>query len=130
MIAATGFKRLIPFLEEGLLEFKRGRPQLYLGIFARNCPNLAALGYVEFASAAYSHFDKMAELIVADATAAAGSAMANTFQDLKANHHPDLRGGRRYIDTDRHADYVEIEAYRKILKKVGKKVGLPKGGKP
>ncbi len=130
VIAATGFDRFIPFLEEGLLEFERGRPQLYLGIFARNCTNLAALGYVEFASAAYSHFERMAELIVADATAPSGSATAQAFQDLKANHHPDLRGGRRYIDTDRHADYVEIKAYRKILAKVGKKVGLPKGGKP
>ena len=56
--------------------------------------------------------------------------MAQAFQDLKANHHPDLKGGRRYIDTDRHADYVEIKAYRKVLEKVGKKVGLLRGGKP
>ena len=118
------------FSKKGGWSSRRGRPQLYLGIFARHCPNLAALGYVEFASAAYSHFEKMAELIVADATAPPGSATARAFQDLKANHHPDVRGGRRYIDTDRHADYVEIKAYRKILAQVGKKVGLPKGGKP
>ena len=127
VIAATGFQRLIPFLDEGLVEFDRGRPQLYLGIFARNRPNLAALGFVEFASAAYSHFEAMAELIAADATAPPGSPRAQAFQRLKANHHPDVRGGRRYIDTDRHADYVEVKAYRKILAKVRKQVGLPKG---
>ena len=130
VIAATGFQRLIPFLDEGLLEFDRGRPQLYLGIFARNRPNLAALGFVEFASAAYSHFEEMAELIAADATAPPGSPTAQAFKELKANHHPDVRGGRRYIDTDRHADYIEVKAYRKILAKVRKQVGLPKGAHP
>ena len=127
VIAATGYQHSIPFLEDGVLEIKGGRPVLYLGIFPRSCPNLAALGFIEFASAAYAHFDEMAELIVADATALPGSTVAQTFQDLKSNHHPDLRGGRQYIDTDRHANYVEVKTYLKLLDKVKKKVGLPEG---
>ena len=130
VIAATGYQHSIPFLDDGVLEIRGGRPVLYLGMFARSCPNLAALGFIEFASAAYDNFDKMAELIVADATAPEGSTVAQTFRDLKSNHNPDLRGGRRYIDTDRHANYVEVKTYLKLLDKVKKKIGLPEGTLP
>ena len=130
VITATGYQHSIPFLDDGVLEMKGGRPVLYLGIFPQSCPNLAALGFIEFASAAYDRFDKMAELIVADATAHPGSATAQAFQDLKANHRPDLRAGHRYIDTDRHANYVEVKAYLKILEKVRKKIGLTEGTTP
>lgn len=130
VITATGYQHSIPFLDDGVLEIKGGRPVLYLGIFPRSCPNLAALGFIEFASAAYDHFDKMAEFIVTDAIAPPGSATAQAFQDLKANHRPDLRAGHRYIDTDRHANYVEAKAYLKILDKVRKKIGLTKGTTP
>lgn len=130
VITATGYQHSIPFLDDGVLEIKGGRPVLYMGIFPRSCSNLAALGFIEFASAAYDRFDKMAELIVADATAPPGSATAQAFQDLKANHRPDLRAGHRYIDTDRHANYVEVKAYLKILDKVRKKIGLTEGTTP
>ena len=128
VITATGYHQTCPFLDDGVLETKGGRPDLYLGMFARNHPNLAALGLIEFAAAAYPTFDRMAEVIVADATAAPGSGTAETFRHLKANHHPDLKGGRRYIDSNRHANYVELDTYLKILKKVRGKVGIPPDG--
>ena len=128
VITATGYHQTCPFLDDGVLETTGGRPDLYLGMFARNHPNLAALGLIEFAAAAYPTFDRMAEVIVADATAAPGSGTAETFRHLKANHHPDLKGGRRYIDSNRHANYVELDTYLKILKKVRAKVGIPADG--
>ena len=128
VITATGYHQTCPFLDDGVLETKGGRPDLYLGMFARNHPNLAALGLIEFAAAAYPTFDRMAEVIVADATAAPGSGTAETLRHLKANHHPDLKGGRRYIDSNRHANYVELDTYLKILKKVRAKVGIPTDG--
>ena len=128
VIAATGYHQTCPYLDDGVLATRGGRPDLYLSMFARNHPNLAALGLIEFAAAAYPTFDRMAELIVADATAAPGSRTAETFRRLKANHHPDLKGGRRYIDSDRHANYVEFDTYLKILKKVRAKVGTASDG--
>ena len=128
VITATGYHQTSPFLDDGVLPSRNGRPDLYLSMFARNHPNLAALGFVEFAAAAYPTLDRMAELIVADATATPGSAVAETFRDLKANHHPDVKGGRRYIDSDRHANYIELDTYHKILSKVRARVGLPARG--
>ncbi len=125
VITATGYQHAIPFLNPGVLSFKGGRPDLYLGIFSRSHLNLAALGFIEFASAAYDNFDKMAELIVADATAAAGSATAQAFRHLKATDRPDLKAGHRYVDSDRHSNYVEVNTYLKLLDKVKTKVGLP-----
>ncbi|MCE2526791.1 MAG: NAD(P)-binding domain-containing protein [Actinomycetia bacterium] len=124
VIAATGYQHSCPFLDSGVLPTKGGRPDLYLGMFARNHPNLAVLGFIEFAAAAYPTFDRMAELICADATAAPGSSTAERFRDLKANHFPDLKGGHHYICSDRHSKYVELDAYLKILRKVRAKIGL------
>lgn len=124
VITATGYQHAIPFLEPGVLSVKGGRPDLYLGMFSRSHPSLAALGFIEFASAAYDNFDRMAELIVADATATEGSSTAQAFQRLKAADHPDLKGGHRYVDSDRHSNYVEVNTYLKLLDKVRAEVGL------
>ena len=53
VITATGYHHASPYLDDGVLEMKGGRPDLYLGMFARNHHNLAVLGFVEFASAWY-----------------------------------------------------------------------------
>ena len=124
VITATGYQHAIPFLNPGVLSVEGGRPDLYLGIFSRSHLNLAALGFIEFASAAYDNFDKMAELIVTDATAAAGSATAQAFRHLKGTDRPDLKAGHRYVDSDRHSNYVEVNTYLKLLDKVKTKVGL------
>lgn len=124
VITATGYHHSCPFLDDDVLEMQGGRPDLYLGMFARNHPNLAVLGFVEFASAAYSNFDQMAQLIVADATAATDSATARTLQQLKASDRPDLRGGHHYIESDRHSNYVEVDTYLKQLNRVRRQLNI------
>ena len=126
VIAATGYERLIPYVDDELLAADGSSRGLYLGVFPRDCPNLAALGFLQFTSFAQSLVDNVAELIVADATAAPGSPTALAFQDLKANHHPDLTGGRRFVETGGHTDIFDIRTYLRTLDKVRKKVGLPK----
>ncbi|GAB2780360.1 NAD(P)-binding domain-containing protein [Nocardioides salsibiostraticola] len=115
IIQATGYHHACPFLAEGVLDQRDGRPDLYLGIFARRQPHLAVLGFVEFASAAYANFDRMAELIVSDVTADPNSERARVLADLKATHRPDLKGGRSYVRSERHANYVEVETYLATL---------------
>ena len=125
VITATGYQHTSPFLDDGVLQAKAGRPDLYLGMFARNYENLAFLGFIEFAAAAYPTFDRMAELIVADVTAPSGSPTSKALNHLKATHFPDLKGRHRYIDSDRHSNYVELDTYLKILDKVEARIGLP-----
>lgn len=124
ILQATGYHHACPFLDDTVLNETDGRPDLYLGMFSRTAPTFAVLGFIEFASAAYENFDKMAELIVADATAKASSMLKRRFAAKKQNHKPDLTGGRSYVKSERHANYVEIDTYLKTLTEVKDELGL------
>lgn len=118
VITATGYHHAAPYLDDDVLPMRNGRPDLYLGIFPRTIDNLYVLGFVEFASAAYSNFDAMAALIVADISAPDDSPIRQTLRDLRRSHHPDLTGGTKYVKSERHANYVEVDTYLKVLGEV------------
>ena len=120
IVTATGYQHAVPYLEEDTIDFKNGRPDLYFNIFSRKHQNLALLGFIEFASAAYENFEKMAELIVLDAV-----SKPEKLAELKITHRPDLRGGHSYLSTKRNANYVEVDTYLKLLKKIKKQLGIP-----
>jgi len=122
IVTATGYQHAIPFLADDTIEIKNGRPDLYLNIFSRKHKNLALLGFIEFASAAYENFEKMAELIVLDA-----DSKSDKLAELKISHRPDLKGGHSYLPTKRNANYVEVDTYLKELKKVKKQLGVRVG---
>lgn len=126
VITATGYQHASPFLDDSVLQTTNGRPDLYLGMFARNHANLALLGFIEFAAAAFPTFDRMAELIVADAASPRRSPTSKALNHLKTTHFPDLKGGHQYIDSDRHSNYVELDTYLKVLGKVRAEIGLPR----
>lgn len=127
IIAATGYKHDIPYIKGPEIKMKDGRPDLYLGMFSRKHENLAILGFLEFASAAYANFYAMAELIAADAASFSSSTQTSLLCDLKRNHFPDLRGGRRFVRSQRHANYVHVATYRSVLNKVKRRIGMPPG---
>lgn len=129
VLTATGYQHRVPFLAEPLPD-SGGRPDLYLGMFPRDSDDLAVLGFLEFASAAYRTFDEMATLVVADAGARPGSELHRTMQQLKRDHRPDVRGTRHYVSSARHANYVDVDAYRKALRQVRDRVGLDLGPVP
>lgn len=122
IVTATGYHHEFPFLDNDLLGSQSDGFNLYLGLFSRQQHNLAVLGFVEFASAAYSNFDEMSRLIVADALAEPDSAVANTFRELKISHRPNLQGKQRYVISRRHSNYVDVDLYLKTLKQIGHKV--------
>ena len=112
ILAATGYDYRLPFLDDALLTWRQGRPDLYLNIFSREHDGLSVIGFIEFASAAYSRFDEMAQLAVLDIVAhASGGDLLRTWSALKRDDHPDLRGGHHYVDSPRHAAYVDAETY-------------------
>lgn len=120
IIAATGYQHAIPFLEQDIIDFKNGRPDLYLNIFPRKHQNLALLGFIEFSSAAYENFTRMAEIIVEDVINKNPKLHA-----LKQTHTPDLKGGHHYLNTQRNANYVDLNTYLKTLEQVRKEIGMP-----
>jgi len=126
ILCATGYKWKIPYVDPALFSWKGGKPDLYMNLFSRETPDLYALGYMETNGGAYKLFDEMANLIVQTIKArAAGGEAGNRINKLITSDRPDLSGGINFVTSDRHATYVEIDAYRKHMSKVHKQLGWP-----
>jgi hypothetical protein len=125
VIFATGYDYRLAFLDDGLLPWRDGRPELYLNIFSRDHDGLAVLGFIEFADAAYQRFEEMAQLIVLDATARElGGDVWSSWRARKATDDPDLRGGKTYLASRRHANYVDAMTYQVVLADLRDRYGL------
>ena len=135
VIFATGYDYRLPFLDDHLLPWRDGRPELYLNIFSRDHDGLAVLGFIEFADAAYQRFEEMAQLIVLDTTARElGGEVWSSWRARKATDQPDLRGGKTYLASRRHANYVDGLTYQVVLADLRDRYGLgevpPTGPRP
>ena len=83
------------------------------------------LGFVEFADAAYARFEEMAHLIVLDiALRTLGGPLARSVERGEGDDDPDLRGGKVYVDSPRHANYVDAETYQSVLADVRDRYGF------
>ncbi|MFF4579864.1 amino acid permease [Streptomyces sp. NPDC001389] len=115
IVLATGYRYLLPFLDPALLTWKDDHPQLYLNIFSRELDSLYVLGFVEFAGGAYARFEEMAQMVLIDIRARETGVHRAELTALKKNDQPDLRGGVAYVDSPRHASYVNMAAYVSYL---------------
>lgn len=117
IVWATGYERRFPFLEGSTLPGEGGE-DLWLLTLHRRHATLAFPGLFETDGAAYGLFGLQAELVAAYLDARrSGSGRATTFDLARASRRPDLTGGRRYLDTPRHAWYVRGETYARALKR-------------
>jgi len=117
VLLATGYRRSFPFLELGDDGDTDLRPEdLHLMLLHRAAPSLAFIGVFETDGAAYDLFARQAEVVAGTfATLSAGGDPADELLRRIASDRPDLRGGRRYVDSERHAWYVANDAYRRAL---------------
>ena len=124
VLFATGYTWDIPYVDRSHFDWKMDHPQLYLNVFSRKHDNLYVLGMIEFASAAYQRFDDMAQLVAGDIRATLDDAPEKALlRDLKANDRPDLRGEMTYVDSPRHANYVEVHQYMHVLDELRGRLG-------
>ncbi|MCH4578090.1 MULTISPECIES: flavin-containing monooxygenase [Pseudomonadota] len=124
IVFATGYDWSMPYLPEGYVPWKSGRPQLYLNAFATTRPGLFGVSFIEVNSSAYTLFDHIANLIAQHLSdVRTNPTRAAEFRRLAATHKPDLTGGIRFVGSERHAAYVEVRAYRKVLARVASKLG-------
>jgi hypothetical protein len=81
------------------------------------------MGLFETDGAAYPLFSLQADLIAAYVSALrSGQPSADRFDRLRSDHHPDLKGGRRYLSSRRHDYYVKGDAYQRALLEVRKRM--------
>ena len=120
VVFATGYDMSIPYLPADYLTWDRGHPEMYLNAFAPR-PGLFGVSYIEVNSSAYTLFDRISNLIaqhLADVREKPGRA--ERFRRLVDTDRPDLTGGIKLVDSDRHARYVEVRAYTKQLRRVAR----------
>lgn len=124
VICATGYTWKVPYVDPSLFTWKEGRPDLYMNLFSREHPTLYSLGFMETNGGAYKLFDEMADLVARTILARAkGGKEVDSVNRLIANDRPDLSGGIKFVGSSRHATYVEIDAYRKQMKRIRKRLG-------
>ncbi|RKE77429.1 amino acid permease [Rhizobium sp. AG855] len=125
IMLATGYEYKMPFFDPAMFEWKDGRPQLYMNVIHRSERGLYVLGFTEFADAAYRRFDEMAQLIIADVHATETNVARAWLDEQRRTHFPDLRGGKVYIDSPRHANYVHTDTYKRLMAEFRRKLGWP-----
>lgn len=131
VLLATGYRRRFPFLDLRLPGEKRPFREeeippedLYLTLMHRRFGTLFLAGIFETDGAAYDLFGQQGELVARSLeTMAGGGEPAERLARLRREAHPDLRGGRRYLDTPRHTWYVTDVRYRKAIRRLHRAMG-------
>ena len=126
VIFATGYDMKVPYLSRDTFEWKGNRPRLFLRVFSPAQDGLACLGFTEGDGAAYELFDNMADMIAR--TALAAESNPEEYARLRkrfAGPDIDLSGGASYVNSDRHAVYVNLHAWQKVQKDFRKELGWP-----
>ena len=118
IVWATGYLIRFPFIDDRYLNWKDGRPSLYLNVFHPQYDTLFLAGLIQPDSGQFGlvHWQMQAAARYARA-ARLNSALANQLRRRKADPADDLGNGIRYRDSTRH--YLEVEhwSYRKKLKR-------------
>lgn len=119
VVLATGFEIAFPFLDRELLNWRNGRPELFLNVFHPERDDLFVVGLIQPDSGQFGLVDRQARLVaryIAATDRADGAA--ERFRRLKANSATPLDGGMRYLATERHLLEVEHFSYRRKLEEM------------
>jgi hypothetical protein len=118
IIAATGHDRRPTILAPELLE------DFYLNMFSRRHDGLTLMALNEFGGATFPRFDEMARVAVIDITLRElGGPDWHAWQEAKRTDHPDLWGGRVYVNPLPDRSYVDDHTYSMLLGDVGDRYG-------
>lgn len=120
IVAATGYKRIFPFLSEDQVDYdpEDKEVDLYLEIFSKKYDNLFFIGGIEVASAVFGLFSLQGKAIAAYLSAQEqGNTSYHKFLREKKQKKINLKGKSKYVDSMRHKRYVDKERYKTILTK-------------
>lgn len=114
VLFATGYKYTVPYLDEGLFQWKGYKPQLAYYSFSPSHPTLFCTGFVELNSGGYFLYDRMAQIIgnaIQDHRSASPKVVE--LAGLK-NQEIDYSGGIRFVHgSERMVNYADSVTYQK-----------------
>lgn len=123
IIYATGFNISFPFIDETELNWRDGRPDLFLNVFHPDRDDLFIAGLIQPDSGQWGLVDYQGQLIAAYLQGLdRGSNTARKFQERKRTERARLNHGIGYINSPRHLLEVEHYAYRKRLQREVRKM--------
>ncbi|MCB9438600.1 MAG: NAD(P)-binding domain-containing protein [Anaerolineales bacterium] len=111
VVYATGFNITFPFIDTAHLNYRDGKPHLFLQVFHPDYDNLFVAGLIQPDSGQFWLVDYQCQLI---ARLIQNPNHAAAFRAVKRGPAPDIRGGRK-LNTERHFLEVNHHLYRKTL---------------
>lgn len=126
IIYATGFKISFPFLDQKHLNWQGYGPGLYLHAFHPQYDNLFVVGLLQPDSGLFWLMDLQAQAMAAFIDAQANNpTVASEFHQLKAGPQPDVRGGTKHVNSQRHHVEIDHWVYKKYLGRILKLLRQP-----
>lgn len=118
IVYATGYKISFPFLDRKYLNWRDGRPRLYLNVFHPRYDNLFVIGLIQPDSGQFGLVDIQSQLMANFIAAArADSPTAARFRRAMAAGADAAEHDTRYLDTPRNLLEVEHFSYRKRMQR-------------
>jgi hypothetical protein len=122
VIYATGYKISFPFIDRKHLNWRDGRPRLYLNVFHPRYDNLFVIGLIQPDSGQFGLVHHQSQLVARFLAAArAGSPLAARFRRAKAAG-ADPPANAHYLNTPRNLLEVEHFSYRRQLERECKRL--------
>jgi hypothetical protein len=116
IIYATGYKLSFPFIDASELNWRDGRPELYLNVFHPERDDLFVVGMIQPDSGQFGLVDDQARLVAEYLSGVARrTPSAQRFQRQKRDARELFTGGANYVGTPRHLLEVEHFSYRRRL---------------
>ena len=124
IVYATGYKVTYPYMDRSVFEWIGKYPDLYLSSLHRELDNVCCLGLHQTDGGAYDFFSLQADMMcnfILDQDSR--PEQAKRFHDLKKSDRPDLSGGINYVESARHATYVNKAAFRRYSTRIMRRFG-------
>ncbi|WP_228373280.1 flavin-containing monooxygenase [Demequina silvatica] len=121
ILLATGYHHEVPYAQD--LMGDGPHPDLYLTAFSKN-PGLYGVGFVETNGAAYVLMSQLAAMIAQHIEDRERRPERwREFEQVIATDTPDLTRGIRFVDSPRHAGYVDGVAITRYLHRTARRMG-------
>lgn len=123
VLLATGYSRRIAYLPSNTFAGDRATSN-FISCFNPKLPNLFTVGFAELNGALYPHLSRLTDLSARVAHAQLHAPeVATRFYKWVESTQFDTSGGRKFVDSHRHANYHDDHALTKTTRRAFKAMG-------